>query len=187
MTSSARHEQRVVIHPYSETWPRLFAELGARLRAELGDVALRIDHVGSTAVPGLGAKPIVDVQISVARLDPIDAFRAPLGRLGFVHRADNPERTKRYFREAPGARRTHIHVRQAGTFSEQVPLLFRDYLRANATSAAEYEAVKRRCADEHARDRQGYVEAKSSFVWEVLKRADEWAQHDGWIVGPSDA
>jgi GrpB-like predicted nucleotidyltransferase (UPF0157 family) len=125
----------VMIIPYDAEWPILFARLGGALRAALGDVALRIDHVGSTSVPGLEAKPIIDVQISVASFEPLDAYRGPLESLGYLFRADNTERTKRYFREAPGTRRTHVHVRRAGSLSEQFALLFRDYLRAHAEDA----------------------------------------------------
>jgi GrpB-like predicted nucleotidyltransferase (UPF0157 family) len=125
----------VMIIPYDAEWPILFARLGGALRATLGDVALRIDHVGSTSIPGLEAKPIIDVQISVASFEPLDAYRGPLESLGYLFRADNTERTKRYFREAPGTRRTHVHVRRAGSLSEQFALLFRDYLRAHAEDA----------------------------------------------------
>ena len=117
------------IDAYDPQRPRRFDELGRRIREALGDVACRIDHIGSTAVPGLAAKPVIDVQVSVAALEPVDPFAVPLQRLGFVYRANSTERTKRYLREPPGQRRTHIHVRRAGSFSEQFPLLFRDYLR----------------------------------------------------------
>lgn len=177
----------VRIVDYDRDWVAVFAELGATLREALGDVAVRIDHIGSTAVPGLAAKPVIDVQVSVRSLEPIDGFREPLRRLGFVHRADNPERTKRYFREPPGQRRVHIHVRQLGSFSQQFPLLFRDYLRSHPSAAVEYADVKRRCAAQFRHDRQGYVEAKNSFVWELIRRADAWAQRVGWVPGPSDA
>ena len=168
-------------------WPRQFSALAARLRQALGPVALRIDHVGSTSVPGLAAKPIVDVQISVARLEPVDPFREPLQHLGLVYRAKNPERTKRYFREAPGDRRTHIHVRRAGSFSEQFALLFRDYLRAHEDAAAEYGAVKRRLATAHPHDGQAYTDAKAPICFQIIQRADEWAQTVGWEPGPADA
>ena len=111
--------QVVEIVPYDPAWPSLFAALGVRLRDALASVALRIDHIGSTSVPGLAAKPIVDIQVSVAALDPVDAYRVPLEGLGLVFRPENTEWTKRYFREAPGMRRTHIHVRRAGSFSKQ--------------------------------------------------------------------
>jgi GrpB-like predicted nucleotidyltransferase (UPF0157 family) len=178
---------RVAVVPYDPAWPRLFAELGRELRGALGDVALRIDHIGSTAVPGLAAKPVVDVQVSVASFEPLDAFKRPLEALGWIHRAGNPERTKRYFREPPGSRRTHLHVRRAGSFSEQWALLFRDYLRAHPEVAAEYAAVKGELAARFRDDRHGYTEAKVPFMWRVIRQADEWAQALGWEPGPSDA
>src|SRR5690349_7999108 len=100
----------IQIDPYDPRWPQQFAHVGAALRDALGDIALRIDHIGSTAVPNLAAKPIIDIQISVAALDPVDPFRTPLEALGYVYRPDNAERTKRYFREPPGTPRIHIHV-----------------------------------------------------------------------------
>jgi GrpB-like predicted nucleotidyltransferase (UPF0157 family) len=130
---------------------------------------------------------VLDVQISVAAFDPLEAFKAPLEALRYVYRPDNPERTKRYFREPPGAPRTHIHVRRAGSFSEQFALMFRDYLRATPDVAAEYEALKRRLADRHRAERRAYTEAKVPFFWEVIRRADAWSQAHGWSPGPSDA
>jgi GrpB-like predicted nucleotidyltransferase (UPF0157 family) len=185
--SQASGPHPVEIVAYDPSWPARFAELGRELRAGLGEVALRIDHIGSTAVPGLAAKPVIDIQISVADLEPLATYRQSLERLGYVYRADNLERTKRYFREPPGRRRTHVHVRRAGSFSEQWALLFRDYLRAHREVAAEYEAVKRRLALRFRDDRHGYTNAKVPFLWEVIHRADDWAQARGWLPGPSDA
>ncbi len=183
MTSS-----RVIrIVAYDPVWPARFAELGCRLRDALGDVALRIDHIGSTSVPGLAAKPVIDIQVSVTALEPVDPFREPLARLGYVYRADNTERTKRYFREPPGEPRTHIHVRRSGSFAEQFPMLFRDFLRTHPDDTAAYEKLKRRLADEFPDDGAAYTEAKGTFVWETIRRADDWAQATGWEPGPSDA
>lgn len=92
-----------------------------------------------------------------------------------MYRADNPERTKRYFREPPGRPRTHVHVRRAGSFSEQWALLFRGYLRAHAEVAAEYAALKRRLATRFRDDRRAYLDAKGPFLWEVMRLADGWA------------
>jgi GrpB-like predicted nucleotidyltransferase (UPF0157 family) len=128
----------ITVVSYDPAWPEIFGQLGSQLRVALGGVALRIDHIGSTAVPGLAAKPIVDVQISVERLEPVEPLRSPLEAAGFRYRATNTERTKRYFREPPGQRRTHLHVRRAGSFSEQFPLLFRDFLRADPAAALDY-------------------------------------------------
>ena len=180
-------EEKVIIAPYDPEWPELFRHLGARLRNALGGVALRIDHIGSTSIPGMDAKPIIDVQISVASLEPVDPFRIPLESMGFVWRADNPELTKRYFRESPGDRRTHIHVRRAGHWSEQFALLFRDYMRTHPEDAQAYAELKYRLADEFGTDRHGYVDAKGPFIWQTMVKADAWAQETGWMPGPSDA
>jgi GrpB-like predicted nucleotidyltransferase (UPF0157 family) len=179
--------QPIEIVAYDPAWPERFAELGRELRGELGEVALRIDHIGSTAVPGLAAKPIIDIQVSVAAFEPLEAFKQPLERLGYQYRADNPERTKRYFREPPGRWRTHVHVRRAGSFSEQWALLFRDYLRAHRAVAAEYETAKRSLAIRFRDDRHAYTDAKGPLMWELIRQADEWAQAQGWLPGPSDA
>jgi GrpB-like predicted nucleotidyltransferase (UPF0157 family) len=177
----------VEIAQYDPIWTARFAQLGGEFRDALGTTALRIDHIGSTAVPGLAAKPIIDIQISVAAFEPLDAYRLPLERLGYVFRADNTERTKRYFREAPGTPRRHIHVRRAGSWAEQFALLFRDYLRTHAEEARRYESLKYQLADRYKEDRHGYTDAKAPFIWEVMAKADRWSQEVGWEPGPSDA
>jgi GrpB-like predicted nucleotidyltransferase (UPF0157 family) len=179
----------VVVVEYDPVWPQLFRDAGARLRRSLEAVARRIDHIGSTAVVGLDAKPIIDIQISVASFEPLDAFKVPIERAGYVYRPDNSERTKRYFRERPGERRTHIHVRRAGSFSEQFALLFRDFLRADRRRADEYGVLKHELAARYAApdERRLYVQAKVPFVWESMRMADDWAQDTGWEPPPSDA
>lgn len=178
--------ESIVIVDYDPAWPGMFAALGTAMREALGEVAARIDHIGSTAVPGLAAKPIIDVQISVCSFEPLEAYRTPLERIGLVYRADNTELTKRYFREAPGSRRTHVHVRELGSFSQQLPLLFRDHLRAHPAAAREYAQAKRRYAADFGNQRAGYVAAKEPLVWDIVRRADTWAQNTGWTPGPSD-
>jgi len=135
------------------------------------------------------AKPVIDIQISVAAFEPLAVYRLPLERLGYVFRADNTERTKRYFREAPGARRTHIHVRQVGSFSEQFALLFRDFLRTHPEVAAQYGELKSKLAQHYqgVEERHAYTEAKGPFIWNVMAQADRWAQQTGWMPGSSDA
>jgi GrpB-like predicted nucleotidyltransferase (UPF0157 family) len=177
----------IEIHAYDQSWPTLFSEIGGQLRSHLGRVALRIDHIGSTAVPGLAAKPVIDIQNSVTLLDPIAPFQRPLEASGLRYVADNPELTKRYFREQPGHRRTHVHVRRAGSFSEQFALLFRDFLRAHDTEADAYARHKKELARKYRNDRQGYVNAKTPYVWEIIRSADAWAQRTGWEPPASDA
>lgn len=181
--------ERIVIVPYDPSWPKLFAEVGQRLRNALQENAVRIDHIGSTSIPGLAAKPILDVQISVPSLGALDAFKNPLEQCGYIHRAGNPELTKRYFRESPGERRTHIHVRCTGSWPEQFALLFRDYMRQHPTDCMKYAAIKYQLAEKFANphERPLYVEAKEPIIWEIMRKADRWSQEIGWQPGESDA
>lgn len=175
-----------ICHHTSE-WPEEFRRMGAALRRALGAVALRIDHIGSTSIEGLASKPIVDVQISVENLEPMMAYQEALESLGYVWRRSNPERTKRYFREAPQAKRTHIHVRQAGSWHERFALLFRDYVRAHPGARLQYDAAKRVLAEKFRFQRQRYSEGKETTIWDIMRRADRWAARMGWEPGPSDA
>jgi GrpB-like predicted nucleotidyltransferase (UPF0157 family) len=176
----------VQIVPYDHNWPRLFNQLGTGLRTVLGNMALRIDHIGSTSIPDLDAKPIIDIQVSVVSFEPLNAFRLPLEHLGYVFRAENPDLTKRYFRESSGERRTHIHVRRWGSWSEQQTLLFRDYMRAHRHDAIRYARLKYALAAMYKDDRVGYSAAKSPFIWEIMAKADRWSQEVGWEAVPTD-
>lgn len=176
----------IFVVDYDSRYPSLFHDLGSRLRTALGSMALRIDHIGSTAVPHLLAKPVIDIQISVAALEPVAEYQTAIETLGFFWRQDNPDRMKRYFREVPGTRRTHIHVRRAGSWSEQFALLFRDYLRATPDDARRYGQLKSTLAQRYADDRHAYTDAKEPFIWETMLRADQWAKQVGWEPEPSD-
>ncbi|CAM4400610.1 MAG: GrpB family protein [Paenibacillus macerans] len=180
-------EDQWKIAKYDPVWKDLFWQLGARLRNTLQETALRIDHVGSTSIAGMDAKPIIDIQVSVAVLEDELSYRDKIESLGFQWRSDNPDKSKRYFREVPGSRRTHIHVRRAGSFAEQMTLLFRDYLREHPEDGRKYADEKHRLMKWFAHDRSKYVEGKGPIVWEILHRAHLWAQETGWQPGESDA
>ncbi len=166
----------IQIVPYDPAWPDRFAREAAVLREALGEVALRIDHVGSTSVPGLAAKPIVDMQISVARLEPMAVFREPLEQLEYRFKLDPDFPDYPFFGKPPVPPRAyHIHVCAAGSETERRHLAFRDYLRAHPDVADAYAAFKRRIApgyrvDVHG-DREAYADAKSEFILPVQARA----------------
>jgi GrpB-like predicted nucleotidyltransferase (UPF0157 family) len=164
----------------------LFIELGLNLRNSLGNTALRIDHIGSTSIEGIDAKPIIDIQISVLDFDDELSFKPHIESLGFELRTNNDDKTKKYFREIPGTRRTHIHVRQAGSFGEQATLLFRDYLRKNSNDCTKYVNEKHRLMNLYKNDRPKYIEGKGPIVWEILNRASRWSQEVGWKPGKTD-
>ena len=178
--------EHIVINSWSPEWARQFRKRAEALRNELGSLAMRIDHIGSTSIRGLAAKPIIDIQISVESFDPMEALVAPLERCGYVWRSSNPELTKRYFREVPGNERTHVHVRRSGSWREQWALLFRDYMRQHINEHAAYVALKRALAERYGADRNAYTQGKDDFFWDVIRRADRWAAAVGWQPSATD-
>ena len=141
----------------------------------LGPVAVRVDHVGSTSVPGLSAKPIVDIDVSVSDIAMVDSYRGPLERIGYLFVPD-PDFPDFHFFGKPAARpRTHhIHVCEAGSSHERRQLAVRDYLWTHPEEATAYGAVKQAIAERHARDRLGYIAWKDSYVKALERRALAW-------------
>ena len=162
--------------PYDPRWPADFDEERARIRAALAGIAVRIDHNGSTSVPGLAAKPIIDIQISVDRLHPMHRYLPALERLGYVHlpHADD-DRCPFFHRPAEWPHTHHVHVVEAGGEEERQTLAFRDYLREHPETAREYAELKRDLAAAHdgltAESREAYAAAKTSFVNRVVTMA----------------
>jgi GrpB-like predicted nucleotidyltransferase (UPF0157 family) len=155
---------------YDPAWAERFAAEAARLRAALGDSASAVEHVGSTAVPGLASKPVIDVGIAVADEAAADACIAPLAALGYEYRGphgDDPRR-RYYAKDVDGARavQIHLYILPAPAWDEK--LAFRDALRADATLAAAYAAEKYRVAAEVGWDKAAYTLAKAPFVQGTL-------------------
>ena len=185
---------RVLIAPYSERWPADFARLGRRLRSVLGDRARRIDHIGSTAVPGLDAKDRIDVQVAVADLSDAN----PLGGAGLIEFAPASDHLppgvgatpdgwqKRFSQSPPDERAANVHVRLDGRPNARYALLFRDYLRAHPASASAYGDLKRRLAAEVG-DVGRYTDVKDAACDLVIVAAEDWAASIGWQPGVSDA
>lgn len=180
-------DTEVVLAPHHPDWALVFSSVGERLRSALGEVAIRIDHVGSTAIEGMPAKPAIDVQVSVTDLEPLESYKDPLEQLGYGLKWPDPILTRRFFREPEGQPRTHLHVRTAGSFGEQSVLLFRDFLREHSDWAAQYASVKRELADKYPQDRRMYTAGKHPMVWQIMAEASEWSNRTGWSPPPSDA
>jgi GrpB-like predicted nucleotidyltransferase (UPF0157 family) len=162
-------------------WPRVFEQWRERLAGALRDTALRIDHVGSTSVPGLAAKPTIDVQVSVADLS--DEGRYVPALEGLALRLRSRDDLHRYFRPAAGLPRSvHVHVCQTGTGWERVHLLFRDYLRGDPDACAAYAEAKREAAVVWADDRIAYTDAKAAVILRILDAAEAWARATSWSV-----
>jgi putative glutamine amidotransferase len=153
-------------------WPAMFEEEAGRIRAALGDVAVRVEHVGSTAVPGLAAKPIIDIQVSVDAMVPRHRFVDPLVAIGYVFVPDPTDPDHEFLRrDVDGVRTHHIHVCPVGSEWERRHLRFRDHLQEHPDDAVRYADLKRRLTAEHPNDVETYTDGKTSFIREVEARA----------------
>jgi putative glutamine amidotransferase len=155
-------------------WAAWFEAEAARILASLPpDLVSRIDHVGSTSVPGLAAKPIVDIQLSLHAMVPREAYVEPLIALGYRWVIDPWDVDHEYFsRDIEGERSFHLHVCAAGSTWEGRHLVFRDWLRDHPDDAAAYGELKRALAAAHPKDTLTYTEAKTEFISGVVRRAD---------------
>jgi GrpB-like predicted nucleotidyltransferase (UPF0157 family) len=191
--------RRIEIVPYDERWPGEFREIGGAIREAMGALALRVDHIGSTSVPGLAAKDVIDIQVTVRELD-APAIATALAPLGYtlhetIDRDHVPpgcegqpadEWRKLNFRAPAGQRPTHLHVRQAGRANQRYALLFRDYLRASLAAAEAYRRIKEALARLHPDDQEAYYDVKDPVCDLIMDAAERWATATAYAPGPTD-
>lgn len=172
-----RFDPAVRIVDYDSAWPVLAEQELGRIEDAVGDVAVRLEHVGSTAVPGLSAKPVVDLQLSVAAIEPTGRYVVPLEGLGYLF-APAPESPDYHFFAKPPERprRYHLHVCETGSEHEFRHIALRDFLRSHPDEAARYAALKREVVARHPQDRLAYIDAKSEYVTDLERRAGTWAR-----------
>jgi GrpB-like predicted nucleotidyltransferase (UPF0157 family) len=168
--SPEQRAEPVVVVPYDPGWPATFAQLRERIAAALGELAVGIEHVGSTAVPGLDAKPIIDIDVVIRHAEDLGATAARLAALGYTHLGDLGIAGRDAFRAAPDLARHHLYVCAAGSAALQAHLTLRDALRTDAVLAAAYAALKRELAERYRDDRDAYAEGKSPFITALLLR-----------------
>ncbi|MYW93029.1 dephospho-CoA kinase [Amycolatopsis rubida] len=180
-----------VISPYDSGWPLQAERRLARLRQIAGSRLVRADHIGSTAVPGLPAKDILDLQLTVSSLDDADAIAEALADAGFPRREgewwDDPQGgdgkwVKRFHQSADPKRPVNLHVRSTETPAWRLALVFRDWIRAHPDERDSYARVKEELARKHAADGtvEQYAEEKQGWVNEAFVRAEKWAGQSGW-------
>ncbi|GGL04315.1 GrpB family protein [Deinococcus radiotolerans] len=194
MTGENQAKQLVIV-PSRPEWATRFQALAAPLRAALPGVTLH--HIGSTAVPGLSAKDVIDIQIGLPDLSAAPGVLAVLAALNYeprpsvTHdhhppglRLSPPELRKAYARRA---QQVHVHIREAGRFNHRYPLLMRDYLRASPAAAAAYGEVKVQLARLHPHDVDAYYAVKDPAMDLITAGAEHWAARVDWQLPPGDA
>lgn len=188
----------ISIVSYKSSWPREFVEKGTLLSNILGELALRIDHIGSTSVAGLAAKDVIDIQLTADRLShnlESTMNLAGFQRLSNITRdhlppgndADPQEWEKWFFQPASAGKRVNVHVRLPGRANQRYAILFRDYLRAFPAIAQAYGQVKEAIVKYHPeQDMEAYYDIKDPVCDIIHAGAEQWAAVTNWQAGPSD-
>ena len=183
----------IVIEPWREGWADDYAALRDGLLTAAPATAV-LHHIGSTSVPGLAAKNVIDMQLSVDSLDALDIDA--IAALGFTHRSglidhcpagltlDAAELRKHFFKGTDRA--VHLHVREKGRFNQRFALLCRDFLRSHAMAASAYAEIKRELAARFADDEDAYYAIKDPVFDIIVAGAEEWAERIGWTEPPGD-
>ena len=166
----------IEIAAHDPEWAVAYQREWTRLRDSLGEIAVRIDHVGSTSIPGIGAKPVIDIQISVEALHPMDPYRERLARVGYRHQPFPDDNSYPFFHKPHSWPHSHhVHVCVAHGDMEQRHLAFCAYLRDHKDAAADYEQLKRSLARIHSaatmESRNAYSDAKSTFIRDIVTHA----------------
>ena len=167
-------ESPIIITDYNTQWPVLFIKEKQNISKAIGQLVLAIEHIGSTSVPGLGSKPIIDIMVGVKRFEDTKACIEPLVGLGYSYvpefEAEIPGR--RFFRKGTRANATHhIHLVEKDKEFWIDHLFFRDYLRTHPKEEMEYYLLKKELAKKFVHDRDGYVKGKTDFIVSILKKA----------------
>ncbi|KAF0106933.1 MAG: hypothetical protein FD147_2458 [Chloroflexi bacterium] len=166
----------IVIEPSNPNWLILFQSEAALIQSVIGSYITSIEHIGSTAVPGLAAKPVIDILIGVQRVADSPLFLPPLTALGYIYRpefeSELPER--RYLLKMKDGKHTHhLHIVESTTQFFRKELAFRDYLRMHPETAEAYATLKYELAKKFGSDRAGYTDAKTAFIQDVLGKTTQ--------------
>ncbi|WP_194926656.1 GrpB family protein [Catenulispora pinisilvae] len=176
----------VEVEDYDPRWPEVYAMLSEPLYSALSGIAQRIEHVGSTSVPGLAAKPIIDLTVVIGTRDDLPAAINALRAIGYHHEGDLGIPGREAFTTPPGAPSHHLYVCAKNSPQLAQQLMFRDFLRAHPDIALAYATLKRSLAERFTYDRSAYTAAKSAFIEQTLTKATDLTQSGDSGV-PNDA
>ena len=166
--------REIRIVAYDPAWPDAYAEEATMIRAALGDLLVRAHHIGSTAVPGLAAKPVIDICLEVRDLAQLDALDDAMRALGYVPRGEFGIPDRRYYPKGGDDRTHHVHAFVVGDPHVEKHLAFRDYLRAHPAIVEEYAAIKAEGSTKYLHDPEGYQAHKHAFITQTLEDAVIW-------------
>lgn len=166
--------RRVEVSPYNEQWASMFDEEADKITRIFGEQLVAIHHIGSTAVPGLEAKPIIDIMPVVKNITLVDEHNPSMQDIGYEPKGENGIPGRRYFQKGGDNRTHHVHIYQVGSPHIDRHLAFRDYLRTHPEEAKTYGHLKQQLAHQFPYDIESYIEGKEHLVLEIELKAIEW-------------
>ena len=173
--------KKVEVVPHDPAWSREFDAEASRIREALGDVVVAVHHIGSTAIPGIPAKPVIDICLEVRALRLLDQQAPEMGRLGYQALGEYGIPERRFFLrdDTEGARTHHVHAFETGSWGVKRHVAFRDYMIAHPQAAAAYGQLKGELLRRHSGDQESYIVGKDPFIREHEARALDWAGAEG--------
>ena len=168
--------KKVEVVPHDPRWPDAFEAEAKHVVAALGENVVAIHHIGSTAIPNIYAKPVLDLLVQVRDITEVDGRSPAMESLGYEVMGEFGIPGRRYFRKdnQEGSRTHQIHAFESGSAEVERHLAFRDYMIAHPLDAQRYSELKRKLADEHPQSIDGYMDGKDSFIKEIDRRAARW-------------
>lgn len=172
-----REVREVKVVPYDFNWPMLFSEEAKRLEHILVNEIIAIHHIGSTSIPNMSAKPIIDLLVEVKDIQEIDSYNEQLTKNGYISKGENGIPGRRYFIKGTLLHRTHhIHMFQTGNQEIERHLTFRDYLKTHPVEADQYAMLKQKLAQQYPTNIEKYIEGKHDLIQEIDQRAKIWRE-----------
>ncbi|HYO63777.1 MAG TPA: GrpB family protein [Pyrinomonadaceae bacterium] len=168
--------KRVEVVPHDPRWRDAFEAEAGRVAAALGENVVAVHHVGSTSIPGIHAKPVIDLLVEVGDINKVDEHGPAMESLGYEVKGEYGIPGRRYFRRdnQEGTRTHHVHAFEAGSAEAERHLAFRDYMIAHPEDARRYSELKRRLAEQHPQNMDAYMDGKDGFIKEIDRRAARW-------------
>lgn len=168
--------RKVEVVPHDPRWRDAFEAEAKHVAAALGENVVAVHHIGSTAIPNIFAKPIIDLLVEVRDIAEVDGRSSAMESLGYEVMGEYGIPGRRYFRKdnQEGIRTHHIHTFEVGSAEAERHLAFRDYMTAHPVDAQRYSELKRKLAEEHPQSVDGYMDGKDGFIKEMDRRAAQW-------------
>ncbi|MFQ3542867.1 GrpB family protein [Halobacillus rhizosphaerae] len=166
--------RKVQVVPYRQQWEADYIRECSNLKNVLGNSEASFYHIGSTAIPEMSAKPVIDIMGSIKRIEEIDPFMLELQTMGYESKGEFGIPGRRFFQKGGNSRSHHLHIFQQGSVEIVRHLAFRDYLRSHTEEALRYRRLKEQLAEQHPYNIEAYMEGKKELITEIEKKALRW-------------